>query len=148
MAVNVKTPEQLASYGPRVRLGLNLFNGLVVNRPVITRNLARTLPFAATENLLMAAVARGGDRQELHERIRQHSQAVTAELKAGAERNSLLDRLRADPAFAGVDIASVSDPARFVGRAPEQVDEFLADVVEPIRTRYPELLGQAAQVSV
>jgi adenylosuccinate lyase len=96
----------------------------------------------------MAAVARGGDRQELHERIRQHSQAVTAELKAGAERNSLFDRLRADPAFASVDLASVSDPARFVGRAPEQVDEFLTDVIAPIRVRHPEALGQAAQVSV
>jgi adenylosuccinate lyase len=90
----------------------------------------------------MAAVAQGRDRQEVHERIRQHSQAVTAALKAGATGNDLLKRLRADPVFAGVDFDRVLEEGYFVGRAPEQVDEFLRQEVEPIRERYRHLLGQ------
>ena len=99
------------------------------------------LPYMATENILMAAVSRGGDRQTLHERIRQHSMAVAANLKAGAARNDLLERLQADPAFAGVDFAGVLSRGYFAGRAPEQVDEFIAQEVEPIRQRYP-LVGR------
>jgi adenylosuccinate lyase len=96
----------------------------------------------------MAAVAKGGDRQALHERIRQHSVAVTMELKAGAARNDLLDRLAADEAFAKVDFNQVLQRGHFIGRAPEQVDEFLAEVVAPIRRRYPRLVGQNAEVNV
>jgi adenylosuccinate lyase len=84
----------------------------------------------------MAAVAAGGDRQELHERIRRHSQAAAAEINDRGARNDLLDRLAADRAFAAVDLQTMLVPERFVGRAPEQVDEFLRDVVEPIRRRY------------
>jgi adenylosuccinate lyase len=102
----------------------------------------------ATENVLMAAVAQGGDRQALHECIRQHSVAVTKELKAGAARNDLLDRLAGDPAFAKVDFNQVLERGHFIGRAPEQVQEFLAEVVEPIRRKYPSLTGQNAEVNV
>ena len=83
----------------------------------------------ATENILMAAVAAGGDRQDLHERIRHHSQAAAAEVKQHGRDNDLLTRLASDPAFATVDVAETLDASRFVGRAPEQVDEFLRDVV-------------------
>ena len=104
-----------------LRLALNIAGGLVVNPEVITRNVKEALPFMATENILMAGVAAGGDRQSLHERIRQHSHAVMAELKgrpAGdvSPRNDLIERLQADPAFAGVDFAPVLNPAQFVGR--------------------------------
>jgi adenylosuccinate lyase len=119
-----------------LRLALNITRGLVVHPDVIARHVEEVLPYMATENLLMAGVALGGDRQTLHERIRQHSLAVAAGLKAGAPRNDLLDRLQADPAFAGVDFARVLDQRQFVGRAPEQVDEFLRDCVQPIRQRY------------
>jgi adenylosuccinate lyase len=86
----------------------------------------------------MAAVRAGGDRQELHERIRQHSHAAAKVVKGEGGSNDLLDRLRSDSSFTNVDLDSVLDPRAYVGRAPEQVDEFLADVVEPILGRYPE----------
>lgn len=114
----------------------NVVSGLVVYPRVIAHRLAAELPFMATENILMSAVAGGGDRQDLHERIRRHSQAAGARVKQAGEANDLLARLAGDPAFAGVDLAKALDPARFVGRAPEQVDEFLRDHVEPLRARY------------
>jgi adenylosuccinate lyase len=131
-----------------LRLALNLAGGLVVNPEVIARNVAAALPYMATETLLMEAVAGGGDRQLLHERIRLYSHAVTAALKAGAARNDLLDRLEADPAFQGVDFHVLRDQAQFVGRAPEQVAEFLAEHIEPLRQRHPDLLAQSAQIAV
>ena len=115
----------------------NVTGGLVVYPRVIAANLEAELPFMATENILMAAVAAGGDRQDLHERIRRHSQAAAAVVKEQGGRNDLLDRLAADPAFARVDLAAVLQPRQFVGRAPEQVDEFLSTVIEPIRAKYP-----------
>jgi adenylosuccinate lyase len=113
----------------------NVAAGLVVYPQVIAQRLAAELPFMATENILMAAVAQGGDRQQLHERIRQHSQAAAAVVKQQGGRNDLLDRLRADKAFAGVDLTAVLEPAQYVGRAPQQVDEFLHDVIAPILAR-------------
>ncbi len=114
----------------------NVASGLVVYPKVIAAHLAAELPFMATENILMAAVAAGGDRQDLHERIRRHSQAAAAVVKEQGGQNDLIERLAADPAFAKVDLATALEPRQFVGRAPQQVDEFLADVVEPIRARY------------
>ncbi|MFH1921893.1 MAG: adenylosuccinate lyase [Planctomycetota bacterium] len=126
----------------------NVAEGLVVYPNVIARNLEAELPFMATENILMAAVAAGGDRQDLHERIRCHSQAAADVVKKEGGRNDLLDRLAADGAFAGVDLASTLAPSQFVGRAPEQVDEFLADVIAPIRAKYPETSASDADVRV
>jgi adenylosuccinate lyase len=97
---------------------------------------------------LMEAVTAGGDRQDLHERIRTHSVAAAAEDKQQGKPNDLFDRLKADPAFASVDIEQVSDTSKFVGRAPEQVDEFIADVVAPIREKYAGALGTEASVRV
>ena len=114
----------------------NVASGLVVYPEVIGRNLREELPFMATENILMAAVAAGGDRQDLHERIRKHSQAAAAEVKQHGRPNDLIVRLTADEAFAGLDLESVVDASKLTGRSVEQVDEFLADVVEPIRSRY------------
>ncbi len=87
----------------------------------------------ASENLLMAAVAAGGDRQKLHELISRHSQAAAAVVKQEGRPNDLIERLAADPAFAKVNVAAALDPSAFVGRAPEQVDEFIASVVAPIQ---------------
>jgi adenylosuccinate lyase len=116
----------------------NVASGLVVYPQVIARNLQAELPFMATENILMAAVAKGGERQELHERIRRHSQAAAARVKEEGAGNDLLERLAADEAFAGVDLEAELNPSKFVGRAPQQVDEFLDAVVQPIRKRYAE----------
>jgi adenylosuccinate lyase len=130
-----------------LRLGLSLANGLVVHPAVIARHVEQALPYMATETVLMEGVAGGGDRQALHERIRGHSHAVTAQVKEGG-RNDLLDRLQADPAFAGIDFAPLRQAANFVGRAPQQVDEFLAGEIAPVRKRYAHLLGQNLDVSV
>jgi adenylosuccinate lyase len=141
-------PQAFLAADGVLRLALNLSAGLVVNPHVVRRGVAETLPYMATENLLMAATAAGADRQEAHEAIRRHSHAVTAALKEGAAKNDLLERLGRDPLFARVDLGRVLDPAAFVGRAPQQVDEFLAEQVQPVRRRYGRLLGQGAEVSV
>jgi len=126
----------------------NVASGLVVYPQVIAKNLAEELPFMASENLLMAAVAAGGDRQALHERIRCHSQDAARAVKQEGKPNDLLDRLAGDPAFAKVNVNAAMHPSQFVGRAPEQVDEFLAEIVEPIRRRYANSGGLSAEVSV
>ncbi|MEX0677668.1 MAG: adenylosuccinate lyase [Pirellulales bacterium] len=126
----------------------NIARGLVVYPRVIAKHLAEELPFMATEAILMAAVAAGGDRQDLHERMRRHSQAAAAGVKEKGADNDLLDRLAADPSFAGVDLKTMLDPARFVGRAGEQVDEFLSQIVAPIRKRYPGVPAPAAEIKV
>jgi adenylosuccinate lyase len=114
----------------------NVASGLVVYPQVIAKNLAEELPFMATENLLMAAVEAGGDRQQLHEVIRRHSQAAAAAVKQEGKPNDLLARLAADPAFAKVNTEAAMDPAQFIGRAPEQVDAFITDIAAAIRQRY------------
>jgi adenylosuccinate lyase len=126
----------------------NVASGLVVYPGVIAKNLREELPFMASENILMAAVAAGGDRQELHERIRQHSRAAGAVVKNEGRPNDLIERLQNDEAFAGLDFTATLDPAQFVGRAPQQVDEFLTEVVTPIRQRYPEAAAVQAEVTV
>ena len=102
----------------------------------------------ATEEIMMAGVAAGGDRQDLHERIRVHSQAAARRVKEEGAENDLLERLAADPAFAKVDLAGMTDPRRFVGRAPEQVDEFLAEVVDPKLAASKDLIGDTPEIAV
>lgn len=114
----------------------NVATGLAVYPQVIAKHLREELPFMATENILMAAVAAGGDRQDLHERIRQHSRAAAAVVKEQGGDNDLLARLKMDQAFSGADIDAAVDPARLTGRSPEQVDEFLLAVAAPIAKRY------------
>src|SRR5579883_728377 len=142
-------PQAFLAADAVLRIGLNVANGLVVNRPVIARNVREYLPYMATENLMMAAVAAGADRQHVHEVVRRHSHAVTARVKEGSGAAAeLFDRLKGDPAFAGVDFAAVLDPARFVGRSPEQVDEFIAAEIQPVRARYTGRLGERAELTV
>lgn len=141
-------PQAFLSIDAMLVLYQNVASGLVVYPQVIARHLAEELPFMATENIMMAAVERGGDRQDLHERIRQHSQAAAAVVKQEGKPNDLLARLAADKAFAGIDLAGLSDSRQFVGRAPEQVDEFLAEVVAPIRKQYAGSLAGEAEVRV
>jgi adenylosuccinate lyase len=126
----------------------NIAGGLVVYPNVIAQHLQEELPFMATENILMAAVAGGGDRQDLHERIRRHSQAAAGMVKNEGGRNDLLERLAGDSAFSGVDLQAALDARQFVGRAPEQVDDFLEEVVRPIRERYADSLKQTAEVKI
>ncbi len=131
-------PQAFLAVDAILNLYLNVAPGLVVHPAVIERHVAEQLPFMATENLLMAAVAAGGDRQDLHERIRVHAMAASEQLKRGAARNDLLDRIRSDTAFPRLDFANVLDPRRYTGRSAAQVDDLVAEVIEPIRARYPQ----------
>ena len=126
----------------------NVTANLVVYPQVIAANLQAELPFMATENILMAAVAAGGDRQTLHEAIRRHSVAAAEQVKMHGQPNDLLTRLAGDPAFAAVDVHSLLRLEDFVGRAPEQVAEFNAEWVEPIRKRYSRQTLESAAVRV
>lgn len=121
----------------------NVATGLVVYPQVIAKHLREELPFMATENVLMAAVAAGGDRQTLHELIRQHSHAAGAVVKEQGGANDLIARLKGDQAFAKVDVEGAIDPAALTGRSKEQVDEFLAKIVGPIRKRFAGTIATA-----
>ncbi len=121
-------------------------SGLVVHPAVVRRRLAEELPFLATENVLMAAAKKGGDRQVLHERIRVYAQAAGDRLKAEGGENDLLDRIAADPVFllTREEVTAAADPRIFVGRAPEQVEEFLAAEVDPLLAEHAAALSDAA----
>lgn len=137
-------PQAFLAVDAILELCANVASGLVVYPKIIERNLRAELPFMMTENVLMEAVKAGGNRQGLHEKIRQHAQAAAREVKQNGRDNDLVSRLAADPAFAAVakKIAALADPALYVGRAPEQVDEFLRTVVAPLKKRYkPAKIG-------
>jgi adenylosuccinate lyase len=110
----------------------NILDGLVVYPATIRAHVEAELPFIATEEILMEAVARGGDRQELHERIRQHAQAAAEQIKKHGRPNDLLQRLQADPAFAKLKWSSVLDPRRYVGLAPQQARGYIRAHVRPL----------------
>jgi adenylosuccinate lyase len=141
-------PQAFLAVDAILTLYQNVAEGLVVYPTVIARHLADELPMMATEAILMAAVTAGGNRQDLHERIRRHSIAAANVVKVEGRANDLIERLAGDNAFAGVDWRTVTDPSKFVGRAPEQVDEFLAEIVAPIRARYHDSLAGKAEVAV
>jgi len=123
----------------------NIAEGLVVYPQVIARRLEAELPFMATESILMAGVAAGGDRQDLHERIRIHSQEAARQVKERGRPNDLIERLSRDAAFAKVKLDNVLSAAQYVGRAPQQVDAFVRDVVEPIRRKYANALAAGVE---
>ncbi len=142
-------PQAFLAIDAILLLYQNVAQGLVVYPQVMARNLAEELPFMATENILLEAVSAGGDRQKLHESIRQHSQAAAALVKQHGQSNDLLDRLANDPAFTNVDIQAATEPRKFVGRAPEQVDTFVEEVVEPLLAKYAsDDLGPSADVNL
>ncbi len=130
----ISLPEGFLCADAVLRLVQNVTNGLRVNEKIVDRTIREYLPFLATENLLMEAVKRGGDRQELHERIRRHSMAATARMREG-EPCDLLDRLAADPAFGmtRAELDAVMEPALYTGRCAEQVERFLAQCAPLLR---------------
>jgi len=141
-------PQSFLGIDAVLLLCQNVSSALVVYPKVIAAHLDAELPFMASENILMAAVAAGGDRQELHERIRKHSQAAAAVVKQEGGRNDLIERLSGDEAFAAVDLKNVLDASLYTGRSPQQVDQFVTDIVDPIRARYGDALDTEAKVEV
>jgi len=144
----VVLPEVFLAVDGILQILINVFDGLVVYPQVIEAHVEAELPFMATENILMAAVKAGGNRQELHEKIRLHSQAAAAQVKTFGRPNDLIGRLRADIAFARIDFEKVLDPQAYVGRAPQQVDEFIKTIVAPIRKRYSRQLNRRVELNV
>ncbi|MCA9303489.1 MAG: adenylosuccinate lyase [Phycisphaerales bacterium] len=143
-------PEAFLALDGALDLMHTVASGLVVNEAMVRKNLMLELPFMATENILMEAVKAGGDRQDLHEKIRVHSQAAGHRVKQEGLENDLIDRLRADPDFASIHHMLTEDqilnPMNFVGRSVEQTERFLKEVVGPLRERYKddlESLGSA-----
>jgi adenylosuccinate lyase len=130
-------PEAFLAADAILIIGLNVLSGLIVYPQVIARHVAEEIPFMATENILMEAVKKGGDRQSLHERIRQYSMESQKGIKLEGKTNDLLDRIVADPVFklGKKDLDRILDVSEFVGRAPQQVEEFVKDYVDPLLKR-------------
>lgn len=141
-------PEMFLATDGCLLITVNVVRGMVVYPKTIAAALNAELPFMATEEILMAAVRAGGDRQDLHERIRTHSLAAAARVKQEGMSNDLIERLQGDPDFARVNLDDVLDPSKYVGRAPEQVDAFVERVVAPVRTRYASTLSRGAELKV
>jgi len=129
---------------------MNVCNGLVVYEKVIHARVMNELPFMATENIMMSAVKKGGDRQHLHEKLRVHSQAAARVVKEEGGRNDLIDRIAADPDFmvSREEIEAILDPANFTGRSAEQVDEFVGGVIRPLLNENRALLGEKHELKV
>ena len=127
---------------------INVADGLVVYPKVIAARIKAELPFMATENILMAAVKAGGNRQKLHEKIRVHSHAAAAQVKQFGKPNDLIERLKADSAFTKLNFAKVLNSKSYIGRAPQQVDEFIREVVAPVRRKYRSQLNKKVELKV
>ena len=143
-------PEGFLATDGILDLCLNVVDGLVVYPKVIEKRLMSELPFMATENIMMDAVKAGGNRQELHERIRELSMEAGRNVKVEGRENNLLELIAADPTFnmSGEDLQKTMDPIKYVGRAREQVDAFLKNVVRPVLEENRELLGVKAEINV
>ena len=146
----LSVPESFLAIDGILDLYLNVVDGLVVYDKVIEKRLMSELPFMATENIMMDAVKAGGDRQELHEKIRELSMEAGKNVKEKGLDNNLLELIANDPAFnmSLEDLQKTMDPSKYVGRSPEQVDEFLAEVINPILEENKEILGMSATINV
>ncbi len=141
-------PEPFLALDGTLDILINVARGIVVYEKTVAANLNAELPFMASENLLMAAVSNGADRQEVHEVIRTHAQAAAGRVKREGAPNDLIERLAADEHFKGIDLDSVLDASLYIGRAPQQVDAFVSAVADPIRARYAGALDTDVQLKV
>lgn len=146
----LSVPEAFLAIDGILDLYLNVVDGLVVYPKVIEKHMMAELPFMATENIMMDAVKAGGDRQELHERIRTLSMEAGRNVKVEGKGNNLLELIAADPAFnmSLEDLKKSMDPSKYVGRAPLQVENFLKNVVNPVLEANKEILGMKAEINV
>lgn len=133
-----------------LNLLMNVCDGLVVYEKVVHARVMNELPFMATENIMMDAVKKGGDRQALHEKLRVHSQAAARVVKEEGGKNDLVDRIAADPDFmiSKAEIEAILDPSRFIGRSVEQVEAFVAECIDPLLKEHSGELGEKAVLSV
>ena len=146
----LSVPEGFLAIDGNLDLCLNVVDGLVVYPKVIEKRLMSELPFMATENIMMDAVKAGGDRQELHERIRELSMEAGKNVKVEGKDNNLLELIAADPAFNLTleDLQKSMDPSRYTGRAKEQTEAFIANVVQPVLDAHKDLLGVKVEINV
>ena len=146
----LSVPEGFLAIDGILDLCLNVVDGLVVYPKVIEKRLMSELPFMATENIMMDAVKAGGDRQELHERIRELSMEAGRNVKAEGKDNNLLELIAADPAFNLTleDLQKAMDPSRYTGRAKEQTEAFITNVVQPVLDEHKDLLGVKVEINV
>ena len=146
----LSVPEGFLAIDGILDLCLNVVDGLVVYPKVIEKRLMSELPFMATENIMMDAVKAGGDRQELHERIRELSMEAGRNVKVEGKDNNLLELIAADPAFNLTleDLQKSMDPSRYTGRAKEQTEAFIANVVQPVLDAHKDLLGVKVEINV
>jgi adenylosuccinate lyase len=145
----ISVAEAFLAVDAILQIYINVTDGLVVYDKVVERRVMEKLPFMATENIMMESVRRGGNRQELHEKLRVHSHAAAAKVKLEGCANDLIDRIAADDSFplTKEEITQHLDPTTYTGRAAGQVDEFLKDVIAPLLARYPDA-GIKAELSV
>lgn len=141
-------PQAFLAIDASLVLMQNIASGFVAYPKTIEHNLAKELPYMETENIMMKAVNAGGDRQELHERIRVHAREVAHRVNAEGQPNDMIDRLKKDPAFGAVDFGEEINALDYVGRAPQQVDEFIGECVAPIRERYAGEESLSVEVTV
>ena len=146
----LSVPEAFLAIDGILDLCLNVVDGLVVYPKVIEKHMMSELPFMATENIMMDAVKMGGNRQELHEKIRELSMEAGRNVKVEGKENNLLELIAADPAFnmSLEDLQKTMEPSRYVGRAKEQVDAFLTKVIAPVLKENKDLLGVKAEINV
>ena len=146
----LSVPEGFLAIDGILDLCLNVVDGLVVYPKVIEKHMMAELPFMATENIMMDAVKAGGDRQELHERIRELSMEAGKNVKVEGKENNLLELIAADPAFNLTleDLQKSMDPSRYTGRAKEQTEAFIANVVQPVLDAHKDLLGVKVEINV
>ncbi len=146
----LSVPEGFLAIDGILDLCLNVVDGLVVYPKVIEKHMMAELPFMATENIMMDAVKAGGDRQELHERIRELSMEAGRNVKVEGKDNNLLELIAADPAFNLTleELQKTMDPKKYVGRAKEQTESFIAKVVNPVLDSHKEMLGMTAEINV
>lgn len=146
----ISVPEAFLAVDGILDLYLNIVDGMVVYDKVIYQHFMREIPFMATENIMMDAVKAGGNRQELHEKIRQHSMAAGEQVKKYGKENDLVERIAGDPAFGMTEeqINALLEPKNFVGRAPEQTEEFIHEVINTILNENRKELGMTAEINV
>ena len=143
-------PESFMAIDAILDIAVNVCSGLVVYKEVIRKHVMSEIPFMATENIIMEAVKKGGDRQGLHEGIRVHSMEAGRQVKEFGQPNDLLQRIAEDPMFglSGEDVEKLTEPSDYIGRSSKQTEEFIAEYIKPVIEENKEYLGRDVELNV